>query len=358
MTAVQSPEEPIGGPRMFSAAEFAGRAIKPRPMLVPGFIPGNQVASIDGDCGAGKSTIGIQLCASAASGQPWLGQTVKRGPAIYLASEDDKDEIQCRLEEICVDLKIGLHNVADMKIWPLATEDPALFIPGHNDTLQPTARWAQLQAHVDRVKPVVLVLDSRADVFGGNEISRAQTRGFIAMLRKMAVSQGVAVVLLGHPSVSGMASGSGSSGSTHWRNAVRAGLYLKYAEDRDANPNLRVLELVKANYSATGLSLTIRWSAGAFVFEEGGVSTKPKLAASAVDETFMRLLVEYSAQGRPLSDLGGRNYAPALFAKDPERNGATKVAFASAMTRLFRAGRIIGTESGPPTRRRRELRPA
>ena len=164
MTAVQSPEEPIGGPRMFSAAEFAGRAIKPRPMLVPGFIPGNQVASIDGDGGAGKSTIGIQLCASAASGQPWLGQTVKRGPAIYLASEDDKDEIQCRLEEICVDLKIGLHNVADMKIWPLATEDPALFIPGHNDTLQPTARWAQLQAHVDRVKPVVLVLDSRADV--------------------------------------------------------------------------------------------------------------------------------------------------------------------------------------------------
>ena len=358
MTVVQSPEELIGGPRMFSAAEFAGRAIRPRPMLVDGFLPGGQVSDITGEGGGGKSTIGVHLCASAVSGLEWLGQTVQRGPAIYLASEDDVDEIQRRLDAICAHMGLGFEGLADMHIWPLATDDPALVVPGRDDTLQPTARWTQLQAAVDRIKPVVLVLDSRADVFAGNEVSRAQARGFIAMLRKMAVSRGVAVVLLSHPSLSGMSSGSGMSGSTHWRNAVRAGLYLKRSEDPDASRDLRVLELVKSNYSATGLSLTIRWSAGAFVLEEGGVSTKPKLAASAVDETFMRLLVEYSAQGRPLSDLGGRNYAPALFAKDPERNGATKVAFASAMTRLFRAGRIIGTESGPPTRRRRELRPA
>ena len=358
MTAVQCPEEPMGGPRMFSAAEFAGRAIKPRPMLVPDLLPARQVSSFDGEGGGGKSTALLQLCASAVSGRTWLGQPVQRGPAIYLSSEDDSDEIQRRLDAICVVLGLDFDALADLHIWPLAADDPALVTPGPNDTLVATARWSQLDAAVQRIKPVVVVLDSRADVFGGNEISRAHARGFVGMLRKMALTQNVAVVLLGHPSLAGMSSGSGSSGSTHWRNAVRAGLYLKRPEDPDASRDLRVLELVKSNYSATGLSLTIRWSAGAFVLEEGGVSTKPKLAASAVDETFMRLLVEYNAQGRPLSDLGGRNYAPALFAHDPERGGATKVAFASAMTRLFKAGRIAVTESGPPTRRRRELRPA
>lgn len=344
-------------PRMFSAAEFDGRVIKPRPMLVPGLIPGRQVSTIDGEGGGGKSTLGLQLCAAAVTGRSWLDQPVQRGPAIYLASEDDEDEIQRRLDAIALHLKVGFADLADLHVWPLAADDPALVRPGKDDGLEPTARWSQLRAAVDRIRPVVLVLDSRADVFAGNEISRAQARGFIAMLRGLAVRQGVAVVLLSHPSLAGMSSGSGSSGSTHWRNAVRAGLYLKRSDDPDASPDLRVLELVKSNYSAAGFALSIRWSAGAFVLEEGCAAGGKKEAAAAVDETFMRLLVAYNAQGRPVSDLGGRNYAPALFARDPDRCGATKDGFTAAMTRLFKAGRVRAEETGPPARRRRELRP-
>lgn len=89
------------------------------------------------------------------------------------------------------------------------------------DTLKATPRWQELEAAVARIGPVLLVLDSQVDVFGGNEISRAQARAFIGILRALGVRNKLAVVPLAHPSLSGMASGTGSSGSTHQRNAVR-----------------------------------------------------------------------------------------------------------------------------------------
>lgn len=329
-------------PRMFSAAEYAGREIKPRPMLVPDLIPGCQVSSIDGPGGGGKSTVGVQLCASAVTGLPWLGQTVQKGPAIYLASEDDEHEIQLRLDAVAVHLRVGFEDLADLHIWPLATDDPALVVSGAGDSLQPTPRWAQLVEAVERIKPVVLMLDSRADVFGGNEISRAQARGFIAMLRKLAITHRVAVVLLSHPSVAGMASGTGSSGSTHWRNAVRAGLYLRSPDDDDGTPDrdLRVLELVKSNYSATGLALTIRRSGGVFVLEEGARPLDRKEAGEAADQKFLELLDAFTAEGRAVGDTSSVIYAPKCFAADPRAGGIRKAGFKGAMDRLFATGAI------------------
>jgi RecA-family ATPase len=344
-------------PRMFSAAEFASRPLKPRPWLVPDLLPGAQVSSIDGDGGSGKTTLGLQLCASAVAGRSWLGQSVMRGPAIYLASEDDADELHRRLDAIAVDLGVSFADLADLHLWPLATDDPALVAAGGGDTVRPTARWEQLATAVERIKPVVVVLDSRADVFGGEEISRSQARGFIAMLRKLAVESGVAVVILGHPSLSGMSSGSGSSGSTHWRNAVRAGLYLR-PEGDDAPADRKVLEVKKANYGPTGLMLKLRWCAGAYVLEDGGAPVGRAEAAAEVERTFLRLLDSYTAEGRPVSDVAGLHYAPTLFSRDPDRCGVTKAGFTAAMLRLLRAKAIRVEEVGPPSKRRRRIVPA
>lgn len=342
MSVAEELEQPSlgAGPRLFSAAEFAGREMKRRPELVPGWLPGCQVSSIDGPGGGGKSTVALQLCASVVSGRSWLDQQVQRGPAIYLASEDDADEIQRRLDAICVHQGLGFDDLADLHIWPLATDDPALVVAGQNDTLAPTARWSQLQAAVDRIRPVVLVLDSRADVFGGNEVSRSQARGFVALLRKMAVTQGVAIVMLGHPSLTGISSGSGSSGSTHWRNAVRAGLYLRPPEDPDASSDLRVLEVMKNNYGPAGLVMTLRWSAGAFVLEGGATPLDRKDAGEAAERKFMELLDAFTAEGRHVGDTDSVISAPKCFAADPRAGGIRKPGFKAAMGRLFADGAI------------------
>ncbi|WP_426031023.1 AAA family ATPase [Caulobacter sp. DWP3-1-3b2] len=339
---------------MFSAADFARRSIQPRPWLVPDMIPGRQVSTIDGDGGAGKSTLAQQLLVSAVTGRNWLGQRVAQGPVIYLSAEDDGDEIHRRLASICTDYRVGFEDLADLHVWPLADTDPALVTGGQGDALEPTERWRELLDAVARIKPVALVLDSRADVFGGNEISRAQARGFIALLRNLAVTNNLAVILLAHPSVAGMASGTGNSGSTHWRNAVRSALYLTRPNDQDTpDPDARVLSVMKSNYGPGGLSLKLRWSAGAFVVdgdEEAARPTDKATATARVDATFLRLLTTFTAQGRAVSHKTGHAYAPALFAKDEAAGGATKAGLAAAMNRLFNTAEIVVETYGPPSR--------
>lgn len=347
------------GPRMFSAAEFATRRLTPRPWLVPEIIPGAQVSTLDGDGGTGKSTLAQQLMVSAVSGRSWLGQQVAKGPAIYLSAEDDADEIHRRLECILVDYGLGFEALQDLHVWPLAENDPALVVADRDDTLSPTSRWTELVEAVAAIKPVVVVLDSRADVFGGNEVSRAQARGFISLLRQLAVRERCAVILLAHPSLTGMASGTGNSGSTHWRNSVRGALYLTRpnVEEGVPDPDARVLTVMKANYGPTGQSFQLRWSAGAFVLD-GDATIAPvdrKQAAANADEVFLQILAAYTAQGRRVSDAVGAAYAPAIFAREPAAAGFKKAALGAAMNRLFGAGKIRIELIGPASKQRRQL---
>jgi RecA-family ATPase len=350
-------------PGLIRASAFAERKIEPRPWFVPDMIPGRQVTTLDGDGGLGKSTLGLQVCVAAAVGQRWLGQTVEKGPTIYLAAEDDEQEIHRRLQNLCVHYNVGLEDLSDVHVWPLAECDPALVTATKDDTVLPTPRWRELEAFIGQVSPVAIVLDSRADVFGGNEISRSQARGFIGMLRALAVRHRVSVIILAHPSLSGMSSGSGSSGSTHWRNSVRAALYLTKPDEGEdgayVDPDARLLVVKKSNYGPTGLQLKLRWSIGAFVVDGADKETTAPVdraeATAAVDRTFLQLLALYNAQGRIVSDRPGASFAPAVFAKDPVAGGIAKGGFVQAMNRLFAAQLIAVEIVGPASRQVRKL---
>jgi RecA-family ATPase len=144
--------------------------------------------------------------------------------------------------------------------------------------MRPTELWREFEARVAYLNPSLVVLDTLADVYGGDENVRTQVRQFVSMLRDLAIRNNCAVLLLGHPSLSGMMSGSGSSGSTGWNNSVRSRLYLHRQltedgkPDKDAikrDPKLRILEVMKANYGAgVGDEIHMRWEAGRFAFVE------------------------------------------------------------------------------------------
>jgi hypothetical protein len=61
-----------------------------------------------------------------------------------------------------------------------------------------------------------------AALFALPENDRSQTRQFISLLRRLAIVSNGSVVLLSHPSLTGINSGSGISGSTAWHNSVRS----------------------------------------------------------------------------------------------------------------------------------------
>ncbi|WP_369675560.1 AAA family ATPase, partial [Enterococcus faecium] len=92
-------------------------------------------------------------------------------------------------------------------------------------------------------RPALVGLDTLADLHSGQENDRTTARQFIGLLRGLAIRHGCAVVLLAHPSLTGMASGSGLSGSTAWNASVRSRLYLERVvqDGYEADPDRRVL---------------------------------------------------------------------------------------------------------------------
>ena len=205
------------------------------------------------------------------------------------------------------------------------------------------ADLARLLKLVNEHKPKLVVLDTLADVFGGNEIVRAEARQFIAMLRRLALAHDLAVVLIAHPSLAGMNSGTGASGSTGWSNSVRSRLYLDGIKGENGSaidPDLRVLTVKKTNYGPPGLELKLRYMLGRFVPVEG--QGKPtgfdKIACDTkVERVFLDLLEAFMAQGRDVSPNVSNRYAPAVFEKHPNADGVSKREFGGAMERLLTA---------------------
>jgi RecA-family ATPase len=321
------------------------------------------VTQLGGDGGVGKSMVGLQLGVATAIDKQWLGMSPRSGPVIYLSAEDDLDELHRRLEAIAASYGVAVADLTDLHLLPMAGLDAVLGAPGERGVISPTEVWRALLRLVERIKPCLVILDTLADVFAGNENARLEVRTFVGMLRGLAIEHDLAVLLLAHPSLSGMASGSGTSGSTGWNNSVRSRLYLenpKGERDREIDPDLRVLSVKKVNYGPPGLQLTLKWYAGGFVREgaDGAPGGLDRLTAQARDERiFFDLLKAYNEQGRTVSPNPGANYAPAVFERDEDADGITRAAFTKAMGRLVKAERIHTDPIGPPSKKRAKLAP-
>lgn len=248
---------------------------------------------------------------------------------------------------------MGGFNVIDLSAMNALLAKPE----GKLGVLAATALFKQIEGKVKELRPSFFILDAMADVYGGDENVRGQVRQFIALLRRLAIENRVTVLLVAHPSLSGMASGSGTSGSTGWSNSVRSRLYLEPAvnEDREADPCLRKLTVMKSNYGPKGTSVALRWDRGRFVLV-GGVGTFERMATEAKDDgLFLKLLKMATGQKRRASPLIGMNYAPTIFAGMPDGNGVKSVRFKAAMERLLRDKKICVEEVGPPSKRRETL---
>jgi RecA-family ATPase len=168
-----------------------------------------------------KTTLGLQAAYCTRLGFPWIGHEIRAGAAIYLSAEEPIDELHFRAEKTAKAIAYEGKPPHSLTLISRAETDATLATFG-TGAIQPTALFEELLELVASKNARLLVLDAAADVFGGNEIDRAQVRAFIRLLRSLAISRDCAVLLLSHPSVDGIKSGRGYSGSTHWNNAARA----------------------------------------------------------------------------------------------------------------------------------------
>lgn len=352
-------KKPANPLTVISATDFAGKPVPPREWEVTDWIPSRTVTLLSGDGGTGKSLLALQLAVAAATGGTWLGKHPKHGRALYLSAEDDTDELHRRLSDIAGATDISLRDLQGLKIVPLAGKDALLATQDDRaGKLRRTELFTSVETILADFKPRLLVLDTLADLYGGNENDRAQVRQFIGMLRGWALRHRLAVLLLSHPSQSGMASRTGTSGSTGWNNSVRSRLYLtRIVEDggRERDPDARVLQSLKSNYGRVGSEIRCRYSAGVFTTRRPEVEEIDRTAEhERAERAFLDMLRKHRKTNRDVSAARSPNYAPAAFAKDGGHD-FTKAELEAAMNRLFGKGAIEVEETGPPSRRRKRI---
>ena len=197
---------------------------------------------------------------------------------------------------------------------------------------------------------------SSANVFTGSEIDRTQTQQFIGLLNRLAMTAVGGVVLIAHPSLTGINTDTGLSGTTQWHNAVRARFYLKGVKaevDEQPDTDLRELVFKKNQFGPMSASIVLRYRNGLFL-PEASMSGLDKIARQAkADDVFLDLLKRFTSEGRNLShNAGSRTYAPTIFTSETEakKHQLRKVELEAAMNRLFEAKKIHVENYGRPSR--------
>jgi RecA-family ATPase len=340
--------------RFCDIAAWANSEPPEREWAVPDRFPLRNVALLSGEGSVGKSILLMQLGVAHVLAKDWLGTLPKPGPFLLLNAEDDEGELHRRLADIAAHYGATLTELKDhLHILSLAGHDAVLGRPDRSGAIQPTWLFRRLKEAARNIQPTLIGLDTSADIFAGNENDRAQVRQFIGLLRGMAIEANALVIICAHPSLTGIMSGTGLSGTTGWHNSVRARAYmrtLKTEGGAESDRNLRVLEFLKLQYGPTAESLTLRWRNGVFVPEPKAGSLEKLAADAKADTVFLELVERFTRQGRTVGDKKGHSYAPALFAKEPEAEaaGLRKEALADAMRRLFASNQIHVESYGRP----------
>ena len=357
--------------RIIEPSSLEGRPVPARQWIWEDYVPVGAVTALYGDGGTGKSLLAQQFMTAVATGSLFLGQDVAHCRALGVFCEDDEDELHRRQASINRAFSISFADLGGVRWISRVGNENLLMTFSADGRGVASPFFEQIVNAAREFGARVVVIDTAADAFAGNENIRPQVRQFISLLTRLAREINGAVILLAHPSQTGKATGSGDGGSTAWNNSVRSRLYLrrpgqpdsakgKSAEaDEPTDPDARILSRLKANYAASGVELAVRFDRGAFVLAEGaaGAAHGPGRDREA-EKAFMAALSELEPKGiRCNVHRGQANFAPKAMREKTE-GGAhfSEDELTRAMNRLIKGGRIASMEDGPPSRRRTFLR--
>ena len=307
----------------------------PRRWIVRNWLPRGSVTALFGSGGIGKSLLVQQVQTCVGNGIECFGQPVTMGPALGFLCEDDNDEIRRRQRDILVHLgRSAAYSASGLHLQGRAGLDNVLMTFGPDRVPVPGAFMFELERECERLRPVLLVLDNIAQLFGGLENDRHEVTVFANALTGIARRFDCAVLLLGHVA---KAQGSEFSGSTAWEAAVRTRLWMERRAD-----GLIELHKRKANYAAQE-SVLFEYQAGALVEVRQGLDGEADSLLLAKAQTLvLELLAQFTARQVATSHHPtARNNLVRLAQKEDRLQGTAPVIAERALAALIEAGRIV-----------------
>jgi RecA-family ATPase len=334
--------EPVAG---IDWASLEGKAPPAREFVVDGWLPIGCATSLYGKGGVGKSLLAQILGGCVAGGRPFLGLKTMQAPVLGVFCEDDDTELWRRQQRIngfvnlrMADLtaftaqgRLGMSNM--LMTFPKGRPPMALPL------------LAEIEEKAREIGAKLVILDNAAQMFGGDEINRAEVTAFINALNGMARRLGAAVLLLGHPPKSGAE----YSGSTAWHSVVRCMWTIAPIAEKDEDGetgDALVLTRHKANYAPIGEEIRLRWVDGVLRRDEGEAPMSAGDAAfhrHNAKGAFLAALDTLTAQRRNVSHSErAPNYAPKAMKAAGLAEGYTKGDLRRAMNDLFAEDTIVG----------------
>jgi len=324
-----------------------------------------EVTGLGGDGGMGKTQIALQLAVRAATeSQDWLGSELKEvGPVTFFTAEEPESEIHFRLDQIRAHHQLKWSDLANLHpVCPITHKDIDPILAGlvkSTGKVVATKTFDWLREMVLDTRSKLICIEAASDVFDVDEIVRSHAKACIRLLQGLAIEADAAVLLLYHPSLSGMISGRGTSGSTQWNNTMRSRLFFQSvpgAKDDDPTDRPKVLEVMKANRGPTGEKIILEWRNGLFVSLHGVTTVERAAREQEVDNAFLTALRRLSAQKQNVSPGKTSTSSAAKMMKGSvETKTISKDELVVAQQRLLDARKIKIEPYGPPSKDRTRL---
>ena len=340
--------------------DFEGQPVPPRRWNALNRIPMCEVTGLGGDGGIGKTQIALQAAVRTGTNAPdWLGAVLDEvGPSIFFTAEEPSNEIHFRLDQIREHHRLTWADLAN--VHPVCAVDhpdidPTLAgLVRLTGKIEPTKTFGWLREMALDIKPKLICIEAASDVFDVDEIIRAHAKACVRLLQRLAIEVDTAMLLLFHPSLSGITSGRGTSGSTQWNNTMRSRLFfqtLPGTKEDDPDNKRKVLEVMKANRGPTGEKVVLEWRNGLFVPPSTVMTVERAAREQAVELAFMNALRRLLGQNQDISP--GRtstSSAAKAMARAPETKGMRESELFEAQQRLLDAHTIEIESYGPPSR--------
>ena len=323
------------------ASLWGNSAVPERDWLLPDWIPMRQTAALYARGGTGKTLMAQQLITCVSTGNEFMGMQAKQGPTLGIFCEDDDESLHMRQADINKALGLSWGDLSGVHIASRVGHDNLLMTFDGRDSGTLTPFWHELHEQVQAIKPTLLVVDTAADTFGGNENNRPQVRQYVQQaLTRIATECNCAVLLCAHPSLSGINSGEGTGGSTAWENSVRSRFYM----DRDDDTGVLSLTRKKSNYSKAGDAIEMVWQEGALIpFENAAADFIENHVEKRQERFFLAQLFDTERRGIEITPSpNSSSYAPRMIVKLAKKYGEkyTVPQMKDTMERLILDGSI------------------
>jgi RecA-family ATPase len=328
-------------------------------------IPMREVTGLGGDGGIGKTDVALQAALRIGTmATDWLGSVLdETGPAIFFSAEEPDSEIHYRLDQMRRHYQLSWADLKDVHpICPITHPDIDPILAGlvkATGKVVPTRTFFWLREMVLDLKAKFFCIEAASDVFDVDEIVRSHAKACVRLLQGLAIEADAASLLLYHPSLSGITSGRGTSGSTQWNNTMRSRLYfqsLPGSKDDDSADRPKVLEVMKANRGPTGEKVILEWRNGLFVPPKTVMTVEAAARQQQVDLAFLAALRRLLAQNQDIAPgKTSTSSAVKMMRICAEAKGIGDDELAKSQQRLLDAGQIKIETYGPPSKHAKRL---